>query len=122
MSDDVLLRARPVMWRARPFTFLLCAALIVVYGAGFLFLGYWWLSNYFTELTVTDRHARKEMGIITNQSSMLRHQDIKNIQVDQGPIQYIMGTGTLELSSAGQAAEEIIIRDIKDPESIRQYH
>jgi Bacterial membrane flanked domain. len=80
----------------------------------------WWTSTYFTHLDVTWTHVRRRAGIITNRSSQLRHSDIKNIQVNQGPIQYVFGTGTLELSSAGQAAEEIIMTDIPNPEDVRQ--
>lgn len=80
----------------------------------------WWVKNHYTRLVVTPTHVRKRTGIISNRSSQLRHGDIKNMQVDQGPVQYVLGTGTLELSSAGQAAEEIIITDIPNPEQVRK--
>jgi uncharacterized membrane protein YdbT with pleckstrin-like domain len=98
----------------------------IVSGAGKIGLGVsifamfaWWIKNHYTRLIVTQTHAKKKTGIVSNRSSQLRHKDIKNIQVDQGPIQYILGTGTLQLSSAGQAAEEIVITDIPDPEQVQ---
>lgn len=105
--------------RQRPFlkTVLSEGGKIGLAGTVIVFMG-WWIKNHYTRLIVTRTHARKRTGIISNQSSQLRHADIKNMQVDQGPVQYVFGTGTLELSSAGQAAEEIIITDIPNPEQI----
>jgi len=89
-------------------------------GVALFILFAWWVKNHFTRLIVTPTHVRKKTGIVSNQSSQLRHGDIKNMQVDQGPVQYVFGTGTLQLSSAGQAAEEIIITDIPNPEQVRK--
>lgn len=120
MTDqDVLFRTRPLMIRARPIGFAFSVALIPVYGLGIAILLYWWLSIVSSELVVTPQRVRKRAGILSNRVTELVHRDVKNIQVSQGPIQNFMGTGTLRLSSAGQAGIELTMTDIEDPQHIR---
>jgi membrane protein YdbS with pleckstrin-like domain len=120
MTDEsVLLRIRPEMIRARPIQFALSVVLIPAYGLGLVLLAYWWLSTVSRELTVTPRRVRKRSGILANQTTELRHADVKNVQVSQGPIQNLLNTGTLRLSSAGQAGIELTMTDIDDPQGVR---
>ncbi|PSQ75710.1 MAG: hypothetical protein BRD35_08210 [Bacteroidetes bacterium QH_7_62_13] len=107
------------MIRARPIQFALSVVLIPAYGLGLVLLAYWWLSTVSRELTVTPRRVRKRSGILANQTTELRHEDVKNVQVSQGPIQNLLNTGTLRLSSAGQAGIELTMTDIDDPQGVR---
>lgn len=118
-DDDVLLHIRPEMIRARPIGFALSVALIPAYGLGIAILLYWWLSAASRELIVTPQRVRKRTGILSNQTTELEHRDVKNVQVSQGPIQNLMNTGTLRLSSAGQAGIELTMSDVEDPQNIR---
>jgi len=120
MSDeDVLLHVRPEMIRARPIRFVLAVILIPAYGLGLLILAYWWVSTVSRELIVTPRRVRKRSGVLTNQTTELQHKDVKHVQVSQGAIQNLMETGTLRLSSAGQAGVELTMTDIDDPQGVR---
>lgn len=118
-DEDVLLHVRPEMIKARPVLFALSVILVPAYGLGIVILLYWWLSAASRELVVTPRRARKRTGILSNQVTELEHRDVKNIQVSQGPVQNLMNTGTLRLSSAGQAGMELTMTDIEDPQSVR---
>lgn len=118
-DENVLLRIRPEMIRARPIRFALSVVLIPAYGLGLLLLAYWWLSTVSRELVVTPRRVRKRSGVLANQTTELQHKDVKNVQVRQGPIQNLMETGTLRLSSAGQAGVELTMTDIDDPQGVR---
>lgn len=118
-DEEVLLHVHPEMIRARPVGFVFAVALVPAYGLGIAILLYWWLSAVSHELVVTPRRVRKRSGILSNRVTELEHRDVKNIQVSQGPIQNLMGTGTLRLSSAGQAGIELTMTDVDDPQSIR---
>jgi hypothetical protein len=119
MTDEALLHVHPEMIKARPISFALSVALIPAYGLGIAILLYWWCSTVSSELIVTPRRVQKRTGILSNHVTELEHRDIKNIQVSQGPIQNLMDTGTLRLSSAGQAGIELTMSDIHDPQGIR---
>lgn len=107
------------MWRTHPIWFAACILLIAAYGAGLVFLGIWWLVTYNRELVVTKNRSRKRKGILANETTELEHQDVKNIQVQQGAIHSLTGVGTLRLSSAGQAGMELNMNGIEDPEGVR---
>lgn len=117
-EEDILLTTQPKMWRAHPVGLIISVLLIPV-GIGALVLLFWWLSTYSRELIITEERTRKRTGILSNNTSELEHADVKNIQVEQGPIQNLMGTGTLRLSSAAQSGLEIKIDSIEGPEEIR---
>lgn len=120
-DENVLLRIRPETWKARPVGFMLSIALVPAYGIGILILAYWFLASASCELVVTEERTRKRSGILSNQTTELVHSDVKNIQVSQGPIQNLMDTGTLRLSSAGQAGIELTMTDIESPENVRDF-
>jgi membrane protein YdbS with pleckstrin-like domain len=117
-SEDTLLRTQPKMWKANPAGFII-SILLIPTGIGILILFFWWLSTYNRELIVTKTRTRKRTGILSNETTELEHRDVKNIQVEQGPIQNLMGTGTLRLSSAGQAGMELEMNSVENPEGIR---
>lgn len=118
-DEDVLLRRQPSMWRTHPIWFTACILLIPAYGVGLVILGIWWLVTYNRELVVTKARSRKRTGILANETTELEHQDVKNIQIQQGAIHSLTGVGTLRLSSAGQAGMELSMHGIQDPEGVR---
>jgi membrane protein YdbS with pleckstrin-like domain len=119
MPDDVLLRAQPKMWKANPGAVVLSIFLIPAFGLGLLILGVWWLRTWSREIVVTPRRLRKRTGILSKATTELEHRDVRNVQVEQGPVGRMMGTGTVRVSSAGQGGIEIEIAGVEAPEEIR---
>lgn len=118
-GEDDVLRIQSKMWKAHPILFILNIVLCFAYGLGLLIFGIWWLVTYNRELVVTDSRVRKRTGIFSNQTSELEHKHIRNIQVDQGIIENLMGVGTLKISSSGQSGMEIVMTGIENPEGVR---
>jgi membrane protein YdbS with pleckstrin-like domain len=119
MPDDVLFRAQPKMWKANPGGVVLSVLLIPAFGLGLLILGVWWLRTWSREIVVTPQRLRKRTGIVSKATTELEHRDVRNVQVEQGPVGRMMGTGTVRVSSAGQSGIEIEIRGVEAPEEIR---
>lgn len=88
-------------------------------GYGIIGLGVIWLICHYTTLTITDKGMTLRAGIFTRKTSEVLHEHIRNIQVSQGIVQQLFGTGRLEISSSGQSGMEISIDGIVDPESIK---
>jgi hypothetical protein len=136
----------PTMVRAHPLQFLFCLALIgggialavapggldrslidaqamrlIGISASLLSVVYlllWWLTTLATTLTVTTKRAVLRRGLIARHTSEVRHEDVRNLQVQQGVLQRIMDVGGLAISSSGQEGVEIAVRDIPDPDGL----
>lgn len=140
MPEDVIFRAEPRLWKAHPFSvtlfgllsatvapFVLGGALVETGWAAALMAGlcgpfpllWMWLRARSRELVITRSRVRKRSGIVSNLTTELAHRNIRNVQIDQGPIHRLMGCGTLRLSSSGQSGIELTMRDLEDPEGMR---
>lgn len=140
MAEDIIFRAEPRLWMAHPFSvtlfgllsatvapFVLGGALVKTGWAAVLMAGlcgpapllWMWLQVRSKELIVTRSRVRKRSGIVSNRTTELAHRNIRNVQIDQGPIHRLMGCGTLRLSSAGQSGIELTMRDLENPEGVR---
>jgi len=91
---------------------------LLVVGLGLL--GYWWLEQRFTTLTVTSERSILREGIISRDTSEVRHDDVRNLQIDQNIWQRMLGIGDIAVSSAGQDNLEIIARGIPGPERVAE--
>jgi predicted Zn finger-like uncharacterized protein len=78
----------------------------------------WWVRSRFTALTVTNRRSVLRRGLLARETTEVRHRDVRNIQVNQGTLERLLGVGDLAISSAGQDNLEIAVRGIPDPEKI----
>ncbi|WP_259063472.1 PH domain-containing protein [Salinibacter ruber] len=88
------------------------------FGCGFRRgAGSWWSPDLgFESGPESSATARPNSPIATSE---LAHRNIRNVQIDQGPIHRLMQCGTLRLSSAGQSGIELTMRDLDDPEAVR---
>lgn len=80
----------------------------------------WWIRARMTTLIVTSERTILRKGLISRDSSEVRHQDVRNLQVDQSFVQRMLGIGDLAISSSGQDDLEIEVRGIPDPGSIAE--
>jgi hypothetical protein len=148
LSESTLKTLHPVMFRARPFvgmglwtavalgiaglwwtwagnattgwlttsaTLIACLVFAVAAGLG---LVAWWIATRCTSLRVTTERSLLRRGVLSRQSSEVRHRDVRNLQVHQSLYQRLVGVGDLSISSAGQEDMEIVIRGIPDPHAV----
>ena len=143
-SERTLKRVHPAMFRKHPFRFLFywsCVGVGLIGGSwswatngdplgayvggglaflGFILLGFWWLRVISATLTVTTKRTIHRTGILSRQTSEVRHNDVRNLQMDQSALERLLGVGDIAISSAGQAGLEIVADAIPHPEKIIQ--
>jgi len=117
MSD--LYSAHPVMFKNNPLGFVLCILLIPVYGAGVLILLGWYLQNKASKLVVTDNEVLFEQGLLNKDRSELNINSVRTVKVKQTFFNRLLGTGTVELYTAGDTPE-IIATGMPEPNKIRE--
>ena len=117
--ERTLYEAHPAMFRGHPFLFILCCALILVFGLGLLIFLIWWLQCLGTTLTITDTRTTLRRGILSKYTNEVLHKHVRNVQVYQSLFQRILGTGNVGISSAGQSKIEIQVSGIPNPEDVR---
>ncbi|MEM9295278.1 MAG: PH domain-containing protein [Planctomycetota bacterium] len=88
-------------------------------------LGVMALLTRFEVLRVTTQRSVWVRGIIERRTSEVQHDDIRNIQLEQGVVERLVGVGTVAISSAGQDDMEIVVRGLPAPakviETIREH-
>lgn len=140
-TETTLYQASPSMFRNHPILFVAGLALpawMIYEGArtggdaGFLVLGVllamvmplvyivWWLRCRATRLTVTDRMVTLNRGLLSRNSNEVRIADVRNVRLQQGPLQRLLGVGGVAISSAGQSDIEIEISGIPAPHQVRE--
>lgn len=120
-TEAEIIKIRPAMFRNDPVRFFICILLIPFFGIGILFLVIWWLICINTMLTITTRKTVLRKGILSKHTNEVRHNDIRNIRIQQGFFQRIFGVGTLELSTAAQSDIELRVKGIERPQKIADY-
>ena len=144
-----VLKLRPAMFRARPFSFLglivlMAAAGVVALVAAFnekpmwpadgfwlvvcllVFLAaattmiVWYLMKLSASLEITTKRTTESHGLFSRATSEVLHDNIRNIAVKQSFIDRVFNVGQLEISSSGQSGVEITMKDVKDPHGVRE--
>lgn len=91
----------------------LCLLLVLV---GALGLAWGYALSRFESLEVTTRRSIWTRGILQRSVSEVEHEDIRNIQVQQGLMDRMLNVGQVAVSSAGQDDMEICVAGVRDPE------
>lgn len=86
---------------------------------GIVALLIWWLIVLCTTLTVTEKRVILRKGILFKEISEVLIQDIRNIQISQGPLQRLMNAGKIGISSAAQSDIEIEVQGILNPKGVK---
>ncbi len=144
-DDEGLLREiHPAMFRQHPFVFIgLCILAVAIGVVGLMFLGtggysvsmpcfillacilgyfgYWWLEVLSTTLRITSKRTTLRKGIIAKSTTEVQHDDVRNIQIQQGMWQRVLGVGDLAVSSAGQSDLEIRVKGIANPDEVADF-
>lgn len=142
-NETALLHVHPAMFRARPalFTLLLLVGAGGVLAGIYLFakshntwgivclvasllgwgpLAVWKVWTLGTALEITDKRSVSYRGLLSKASTEVRHNDIKNFQVDQTFLNRLLGVGSIGISSSGQDDIEIRVKDIPRPYRVRE--
>ena len=132
-EEKTLLAFHPQMFKGEPVGFVICIVLIFVFGLGLLFLHWffglglllfllvlliWWLWCQSTLYEITNLRVVEKTGILSRNTNEVRHVDVRNVKMNQGIFQRILGTGSVAISSAGQSDIELTMRNIEEPEKI----
>ncbi len=100
-----------------PGLYFLLGGLLSVLLGGF-FLVKWWIIGKTHKLTITTERSIYRSGIIHRFTSEVRHDDVRNIKLDQNFKERLLKFGDIAISSSGQDDMEIVIRDIPHPQEI----
>jgi hypothetical protein len=95
---------------------LVVSLVLLAVAAGTLLV--WWVQTRWTSLSITDERTLLTEGIISRETSEVRHRDIRNLRTDQSIVQRLLGVGTLAISSAGQDDFEITVRGVSRPDEL----
>ena len=116
-GEETLQEVSPAIFGRNPFMHILVGLLCLVV-VGLVWYLVEWLRCRSTQLVVTTQRTILRTGILSKQTSELRHADVRNIQVVQGAFERMLKVGTLELSSAAQSDVEIILKSVPDPQGL----
>lgn len=144
-----VMKLRPAMFRARPFSFIglvllmtaagilaLYAAVsseplifgdtfwlvicLLVFVAAAITMFVWYLLKLSASLEITTKRTTESHGLFSRATSEVLHDNIRNIAVKQSFIDRVFNVGQLEISSSGQSGVEITMKDVKDPHGVRE--
>ncbi|MEQ9097011.1 MAG: PH domain-containing protein [Phycisphaerales bacterium] len=144
-----VLRLRPAMFRARPFSFIglvllmtsagvlaLWAAFrkaplwpgdtfwlivcLLVFVAAAITMLVWFLKTMSACLDITTKRTTESHGLFSRATSEVLHDNIRNIAVKQSFVDRVFNVGIMEISSSGQSGIEITMKDVRDPHGVRE--
>lgn len=119
MTDTMIYKAHPAMFRAHPFWFILCVLLIAAFGLGLLLLLYWYIKTKATSLTVTEHELLYEKGILSKERLAVSLRHVRSVQVNQSFLNRILGVGEIEIKTAGDEPE-FAVAELPDPHEVRE--
>ena len=144
-----VLRLRPAMFRARPFSFIALVLLmtaagilalyaavrkeslwpgdtfwlvicLLVFLAAAVTMFVWFLKTMSACLEITTKRTTESHGLFSRATSEVLHDNIRNIAVKQSFVDRVFNVGLIEISSSGQAGIEITMKDVRDPHGVRE--
>ncbi len=140
---DVLV-VRPSPARAKPLQFFGFALLgLVGIGAGFFGWGNSWhvvawaaclaggltagvipawmkVRSLGTQIRITNKRLIDRDGFLQRRVSEVLHRDVKNVRVDQSLRERVWRVGSIAIFTGGEEEPEVYMRDVPDPERVRQ--
>ena len=88
----------------------------VLIAGGLIAMGIWLIKSRVETLTVTSDRTTYRWGIVQRDTTEIRHDDVRNLQVEQSGADRLFGVGNLFLSSSGQDGLEIRAYGVPHPE------
>jgi len=117
--EIVLYEHSPALFRSNPIGFSL-AVLLCLVVVGFVILLVWWIKSRGTVLTVTNERTILRTGILSKSLDEVWHRDVRNVVLEQRPMQRLFDVGRIAVSSAGQDDFEIVAEGIPFPGEVKR--
>jgi hypothetical protein len=89
-------------------------------AAALLVIFFWKIAARTERLEITTKRTIERKGLLSKATTEVLHADIRNVQVVQTFGQRLLRTGTLEISSAGQADIEIVMHNLPNPRGVNR--
>lgn len=142
--EVTVIKARREMFRAKPGLFVVHVAAVLAGAGGAIYFGMiqsnsggliaaglvgvvalfsflvWKVRNLGSSLEITTRRSIERVGLFSKFTSEILHDDVRNIQITQSFRERLMGVGTIGISSAAQNEVEIVAKDVRNPDRIRE--
>ena|SRR5688572_28872810 len=119
MDEEVLYEATPPMFRNHPIRFIVALALVPVFGLGILVLLFWYASCKAHKLTIKGNDLRYEVGLLSKKRVEVKLSSVRSTRVHQTLFQRMLGTGDVEIFTAGDSPEAIL-SGMPNPHKIRE--
>ncbi len=106
-----------LLWMGSVWLALLPA--VIAIGISIVFI-VWKLIELYTTLIITSERVILEHGLLSRSTTEVRHNDVRNLQVDQGIRDRILGIGDIAASSSGQDDLEIVAKHFPRPHDLAE--
>ncbi len=84
-------------------------------------MGVWGLFHRFrSRYTVTDKRVYRRYGIIRTDEAVVRVADVRNIEIEQGILQWVLAYGTVKISTAGNDGTAITFPKAGHPARVKR--
>lgn len=117
-APAVKFSAHPAMFKARPFSFILCVLLCAV-GIGILILMVWYIKCKSTKLEIVEHEVVLERGLMSKERIELGIASIRSVRVYQSFLNRITGVGKITVFTAGDQPE-FEVDGIPNPNRFRE--
>jgi membrane protein YdbS with pleckstrin-like domain len=91
---------------------------VALVAAGLLVLALVWLRVARYRYEVTNRRAIAREGLLSQTTSEIQLDDVRNIVVQKSLGERLLGLGTIELSTAGESGMEVIFLSVRHPQAL----
>jgi uncharacterized membrane protein YdbT with pleckstrin-like domain len=118
-QETVHYKHSPAMFRSNPVGFSL-AVLLSLVVVGLVILLVWWIRSRGTVLTVTSERTILRKGILSKSLNEVWHRDVRNVVLEQRPMERLFDVGRIAISSAGQEDVEIAVDGIPFPGEVKR--
>jgi uncharacterized membrane protein YdbT with pleckstrin-like domain len=100
--------------------FWLAVIAVLTCGLGLVLLVPWWVRLHFTRLLVTNHRVTLTEGVFSKRSSEVLLEHIRNVSVEQTPLQRMVGVGDVGISCSGQSEIELNVQGLRDPHALKR--
>ena len=108
----------PPMFRNAPLKFIVYLQLIPVFVLGLFLLLWWYIDNKNKRLSIEGDLIKWQEGIFNKTFIDLNTEDIRTVKIKQSFFQRMLGTGDLDIYTAGDSPEAVLM-GLREPHEIK---
>ncbi|MCX6759954.1 MAG: PH domain-containing protein [Candidatus Nealsonbacteria bacterium] len=118
VAENILKEEQPA-WLSYIGSFIIGILLLFAFGLGLIIIVWIILDRASRRYTITNKRVIVRRGIIAKNVSEIEIKDMRNIITKQNMWARLLGYGDVMIGTAGTAGLEIVIRNIANPEGIK---